>query len=348
MIDHDALRRIVHEFYVPVIQAKYGEEGTSALRKVLEFLPRLFERVEPELLKGRLLVILPLPGFDRAVLPGNGTVANDVTVLAEAIRPLPSCIVQLSDPGFRWWGETIVDLAAISKRSIVYRFESCREHFIVDGVEIRVPRVDTAQASVFSRPTFGTLREALQLYRQRIRSSSCLVFAAAWEDANRLFFKRHAEKEMRRSLHQFLSSVLRDAEVRPEQIVDETHPVDIKITWMFTTRLALVEIKWVGKSRDGGRITASHNAARANDGAKQLADYLDANRTLAPDHQTKGYLLVVDGRRLGLNEKTTAISKTNGFHYENVEIVFDPEFHRLRDDFEAPVRVFVEPICIAS
>src|SRR5262249_14523743 len=156
--------------------------------------------------------------------------------------------VAIQARGFHLWNASAVDPVALSKVAVVYIFDGGMEQFIVDGTGHSVPVVDTAQASYFARPTFGSLRDALKSYRQRIRNSSCLLFQKAWADENRLFFKSHCEKEMRRSLHAYLTDVLRDvSEVREEQNVSDTEPVDIRVTWMFTTSVALIEIKWLGK-----------------------------------------------------------------------------------------------------
>lgn len=346
MIDHDALRRIAHDLYVPVIHAKHGDEGTGALRVVLEFLGRFFERIEPGLLSAPLIVLHPISGFDEAMLPTDPSMAQDIPSLAPMVRG--PCVIRIRERGFECWSDKSIDLSLVSKNAVVYCFDRGVERFVVDGEDHRVPVVDTAQASMFARPTLGSLREALQRYRHRVRTSSCLLFSVAWEDDNRLFFRSRAEQEMRRSLHQYLAAVLRDAEVRPEQNVDESHPVDIKVTWVLATRLALIEIKWMGKSRDAGKITADHGDARANRGAKQLADYLDRNRSQSPEHLTRGYLVVVDGRRRGLKPESTTVTREDGLHYDGVEITFDPEYDKARDDFDKPIRLFCEPICTAS
>ncbi len=43
-------------------------------------------------------------------------------------------------------------------------------------------------------------------------------------------------------------------------------------------------------------------------------------------------------------ERSNTITKENGLHYADVEIEFDPEYHRMRDDFDPPYRMFVEPV----
>jgi hypothetical protein len=151
---------------------------------------------------------------------------------------------------------------------------------------------------------------------------------------------------MRQSLANFLAARL-DAshEVREEQGVDESHPVDVKVTRLFSNRLAIIEIKWLGDSRDRNHITVRYRDSRALEGAKQLADYLDMNRASAPNQVTRGYLVVIDARRRGLAETTTSISRTEGMHYRDIEIEYAVHHDQLRDDFEKPLRMFAEPVC---
>ena len=151
---------------------------------------------------------------------------------------------------------------------------------------------------------------------------------------------------MRDSLTQFLKVCLRgDVEVRPEQIVDETHPADIKVTWFMSNRLAFIEIKWLGAAKATAKTLTRYSAARARVGAKQLAEYLDANATQAPTHQTRGFLVVLDGRRANVKTSTRRLTYDNGFKYERKEILYSPRYEKVRNDFEIPIRMFMEPIC---
>lgn len=152
---------------------------------------------------------------------------------------------------------------------------------------------------------------------------------------------------MRDSLTQFLKDCVRgDVEVRPEQVVDRTHPVDIKVTWFMSNRLALIEIKWLGASKKrGGNKFTRHFAARAQKGARQLVDYLNANAVQAPQQDARGYLVIFDARRARVKPSTRSINHADGFKYEHSEIVFSPTYHEIRADFETPVRMFMEPVC---
>ena len=152
---------------------------------------------------------------------------------------------------------------------------------------------------------------------------------------------------MRRSLDRFLKASLGAGyEVRPEQVMDESHPVDIKVTYTPANRLMIIEIKWLGDSRDGsGHVTVEHRDARAKEGATQLADYLDQNRAQAPFHVCHGYYVIIDARRRRLRPDATTINRQDGLHYANQDIAFNPEYHRLRRDYDTPYRMFAEPVC---
>lgn len=155
---------------------------------------------------------------------------------------------------------------------------------------------------------------------------------------------------MRNSLTQFLKISLRDAEVRPEQNMDESHPIDVKVTFTFTKRLALIEIKWLGKSirKVPRKITAQYADKRARVGADRLADYLDWNRQQAPNRITRGYLVVLDGRRQSLKINKKTITQQQGGYYRHREIHFDPKYYEVREDFDAPIRMFMEPVVKAG
>ena len=149
---------------------------------------------------------------------------------------------------------------------------------------------------------------------------------------------------MRISVANFLGNVLRNADVGQEQNVDESHPVDIRVTWIGNNRRALIEIKWLGQSVDNnGKKTTEYSEARARGGARQLALYIDEEHRRLPLHDRRGYFVIVDGRRRGLSEGCTVLDPEYSLWYRDKEIEFNPAFHEIRDDFETPVRMFAEP-----
>ena len=125
-----------------------------------------------------------------------------------------------------------------------------------------------------------------------------------------LTFVQKPEHFMRDSLWQCLQNILRNHTVKREQIVDATHPVDIKVTWPAINNVALIEVKWLG---DSGQT--QYRDARANEGAKQLIDYLASSVQEEPDKHFVGYLTVFDGRR----------GKTSN-QYERQEINYRSEY----------------------
>ncbi|MDP9048701.1 MAG: hypothetical protein M3N14_11225 [Bacteroidota bacterium] len=203
--------------------------------------------------------------------------------------------------------------------------------------------------SYFAVQTFKELEEALEYYGTKMaRNSNCETMKKAWFDDTRIFFKNGPEHMLRDSLTEYLKISLRNTEARPEQVVDRSHPVDIKITWSLANRLALIEIKWLGKSLydRSKQFTKIYTENRALKGAKQLADYLDANKIQAPLHPTRGYLVIFDARRWNCNTDTISINKKNGLKYENSVINYNPVYHNERTDFSIPYRFFIEPIYI--
>lgn len=346
-IDLNEMRDIVHNLYVTMVVQQHGGPGGEALKQLLEALHKIYRWLEPESVREKLIVF-------KALSESNHPLPRDKAVLIQRPEGFAQheggpFIIQVLDSGeFLLWKEAAADLPQLADVAVVYEYANRSEHFFAKGERRKAPRIDTGYASVFAIPTFSSLRQALDAYRTVMaRMSTCEILKTAWCEESRLFWKVKPEATMRRSLGQFLTSTLRDAEVRPEQIVDETHPVDIKVTWMLLNRLALIEIKWLGDSKDEatGKITTSYRQARAKDGAKQLSEYLDANREHAPERRTRGYLVVFDARRRGLSDDATEVARDNGLHYADDEIEYDPRYHETRTDFAEPVRFFMEPKC---
>ncbi|AOM76515.1 hypothetical protein [Pedobacter steynii] len=240
-----------------------------------------------------------------------------------------------------------LNLDVVRENALIYTFEKHNETERIYGKTdskklIPIPGAD----SHFAIQTFKKLDEALDYYKSKIaRHSDCEILKNVWFDENQLFFKRAPEHRLRDSLTQYLKISLRNTEARPEQVVDRSHPVDIKITWSLVNRLALIEIKWLGKSlhRREKQFTQIYTDARALSGASQLANYLDENLKQAPTYVSKGYLVIFDARRALCNTNTVQLNQNNAMKYVNSEIQYEPEFHRNRTDFASPFRFFMEP-----
>jgi hypothetical protein len=350
-INMDTVREIVNGLFVSRIKNCYGDEGIAVLKSVLEAVHGVFRSIEPEIIKGTILVFKNVSAIDE---PGSGD-WKQLTDLAYCVQESPTVAetylnLHILTNGTVRYSKSKLDAAKLSESAVVYQYIDKTEGFIIKGKFEAIPNPYCPNASVFSIPTYSALKDALEDYKRRmIKTSKCPTFACTWHTGvggPRLFFTRKPESKIRQSLSYFLDAVLRGAEVAPEQNVDETHPVDIKVTWMCSNRLALIEIKWLGKSVDeDGVITTEYSEYRANDGAKQLVEYIEANYRNTPIHNRRGYLVIVDARRKGLQKGATSISRQDGLWYQDSDITFAPAYHTIRMDFEEPIRMFAEPVC---
>lgn len=349
-IDLEVMRKIVTESYFTTILSAYGEDGVSTLELVLEAVTKIFQKIEPAVLEHPIVVFRIISDEKVAYQALAANLTCEIVSRPETLvhKISGACAVEVLDRGnFAVIPMDQIDLAKLSASAIVYKFEGGLDSFIIRGTNHSIRNPSPSLPSVFAKSTFTSLAEALDDYRDRlVRSSGCYIFQTVWADCNRLFLKAKPEWRMRDSLEQFLRIFLRDSVVRPEQNVDKSHPVDIKVTWDFTNREALIEIKWLGDSiKENGDISTKYRDARANEGAEQLADYLDANRVRSATRIQRGYLVVIDARRRGLTKESKTISNRNGMHYVGNEIVYEPAYHEIRDDFEKPIRMFAEPLC---
>ena len=350
-INIDTVREIVSELYVSKIKVCYGDEGISALRSILETVHGIFRSIEPEIIKGTIVVFKNVSTIDGK----ESGEWKQLTDLAYCVQESPIASdaylnIHIFPNGIVRYSKTKLDAAKLSEAAVVYLYKDKTEGFFIKGKFDAIPNPYFPSASVFSLPTYSALKDALEEYKRRIiKTSKCPTFSSTWHQGimgPRLFFSRKPEPKIRQSLTYFLDAVLRGTEVAPEQNMDETHPVDIKVTWMCSNRLALIEIKWLGKSVDDDcRITTEYTESRANDGAKQLIQYIEANYRNTPIHNRRGYLVVVDARRRGLQEGATSISSQDGLWYQDSDITFTPAYHTIRPDFEEPIRMFAEPVC---
>jgi hypothetical protein len=344
-IDQTAMTSVFEDAFLPFVVKHHGDKAGPAVRAILTFIKGLYQHVAPEGLNDEIIVFQTLDDAHRPITKAG----TECTALAELVNKVAGpCAIQVIPSGiFILWAKHAVDIAHLSQTAVVYSFHRGVERFHANKESKDIAKLIPGRTSNFAVPTFNSLKEALASYRDtQARTSSCEILSTAWYEPNRLFFIPGPEETIRRSLTRFLKITFDgSAEVRPEQIVDESHPVDIKVTWFMTNRLALIEIKWLGRSRDDKKLKDNHTAARANKGAKQLAEYMDANKLQAPIHETRGYLVVVDARRAKLKLSRTTISTEDGMKYAALEIPYNPKYHELREDFDPPIRMFINPAC---
>lgn len=322
MIDRDALQKIAEENLENNISIALSAKGycSDIIQLLFKFTSRLFKEIPPDIISWK---------FKNVVLPNGFHIADNEIVHISKIKEnfvKQSTLVVLDeyrciilDYDYNFDGQAIF--------SYNY-YKPMNECFYVDDVEIPIKRyVDSASCSIFMIPTYKELDEAMMVYYETMaKHSVCSILAQMWADSERLAFCIKPEHYMRDSLWQFLRNTLRSHSVKREQNVDETHPVDIKVTWPVSNIVALIEVKWLG---DSGNTV--YRDARANEGAKQLIDYINASYIEEADKNFVGYLTVFDGRRQSNNVE----------YFRTVEINYKDEY--LQDNRMKYMRFYLEP-----
>jgi hypothetical protein len=317
--------------------------------RLIDRVRAVYRVISPEQLTYGLTVVESLTSDAEPTCAGSvvGVDLNDVEELPDHYR---EGVTVVSMPGAQLrTSNDVLPPSGVAATDAVYHFRSDRGETIqVAGREF-VPDNPTGELSAFAVPTFATLEKALRRYAVDFARYGTLgELRGIWRDRCRLMFHQAPEETMRRSLEDFLVASLREMrsiDIRPETPVDESHPIDLRVIFTHTNRTALIEIKWMGDSANAaGGSHVKYRDARAKAGAKQLADYLDADRPRSTGHVVVGYLVVYDSRRRNINPNTTSISRPDGMHYEQREVAFQPEI-LARPDFATPLRMFMEPVC---
>ena len=349
-VNLEALHTLVMHEPLAVAGREFGDPGTERMKSILRFLKQCARHCTVHEKSDLTVFALMQSG---ALIDGprmkHATAFQFGVTARGAIQKL---IIEIRADGSPFvWHNIPTNLSAVMQTGIAYRLQQSVETFSINGASMPVPKVIPSAVSQFCLNYFTDLKDELNAYRNSMaRTSKCHLLREAWADENRLWFVTKPEYRLRRALHNYLYSYLRhdDIDLREEQNVDHSHPVDIKIVWRMENRSAIIEVKWLGKSIDlkSRKITQNYTDSRARKGAKQLAEYLEWHHQQAAKEDSRGYLVIFDCRRKRLKVSDTAVAKTDGFHYDKREISFLPKYHKQREDFEEPIRMFLEPVCV--
>jgi hypothetical protein len=348
-VNLDALYEVVTHEPLAVAGKAFGAEGVSRIKNILRFLRKSSRFITVH--ERSSFTVFSLPSPDQKVSKERTTHAEALRLGVTVLGSVDELVVEVREDGSAFvWRRIPADIQAIVNAGVVYNLQQGVETFSIGGTTLAVPKVIECAVSQFCLNSFTNLREALLAYRDSMaRTSKCHLIREVWADSNRLWFVTKPEYRLRRALHNYLYSYLRHDEIclREEQNVDDSHPVDIKIVWRMENRSAIIEVKWLGKSFNPKtrKVTQTHTDGRARKGARQLAEYLESHRQEAAHEDTRGYLVVFDGRRKGLKPSVTETVREKGFHFDRKEISFEPAYHKIRQDFEEPIRMFLEPVC---
>jgi len=344
-LDLEKMKHIQAQLYTSAVQVVFGDVGADALKHLISAITQVHARLDPSLRKHPLALFSDV-ALQPTVVAGAVTRVNVISNLTNELEG--AALVRVCSNGSL--EVTPLDLAtlpALSSTAVVYLLNASSEKFIVGGKMHDVPNPMPGYPSVFCKPTFSSLQAALEDYSVRqAANATCYILQEAWHDDKRWWFKAKPEATMRRSLTQYLRNVLRDANVRPEQNVDESHPVDIHVQFTATSVHAIIEIKWLGRSINPatGEAAKAFSHGRALEGAKQLADYIDKAVQSSPHYGARGYLVVFDGRRNGLKIGMKTLPQAKALEFQRKEITYSPDYSAIRSDFDPPMRMYMHPV----
>ncbi|NDV47911.1 hypothetical protein D0T49_12735 [Paludibacter sp. 221] len=346
--DINTIKEMLSSDYTSCIHNDYGVVGINNLKMTLEVISNIFKFIN--LRNFSSIIIFNSDSYKLSDKFSTYSTINNFAHLGSINSD--NLVIQINSLDEIIATTSTVTISEITPTDFVYQYTPKREMFHTRTSICDLPKVPGTD-SCFAVSTFKSLEEAMSHYKTSVvRFADCLHIKTALHSEERIFFKPHPEHLLRDSMVYFLKARLRGEglEVRPEQAVDTSHPVDVKVTWGFTNHIALIEIKWLGKSLNNDTLTFTSNYtdSRARDGATQLAEYLDANAIQVPNHNTIGYLVVFDLRRKSTKIDTTQITQADGYWYEDKEITYNPQYHITRKDFAPPTRMFITPQCILN
>lgn len=336
----EALIRILQAQFTLRIDEAYGSDGVDDFICCLQRLRLLYKSITP----GRYSTISAFVGTYPS-LNGKGREMRMENIHSVGFDKLIVCLKD--DNSVVVYQEDEVDVVALSECTFVYYWERAArrpDQFYVKGTLYPFSDEEApAEGSLFAVRTYADLDEALINYRDNF---ALMCRGRSLQESmtpTRLFFNPAPENLLQEALDEYLNSRLRNCVVTREHIVDTSHPVDIICRWSDTNHVALIEIKWVGKSLKEGGKSIDYHDARAREGASQLVGYIDNNGDTFPRDITVGYLVVYDLRRRNNNDPTrTKMSRTDADYYKDIELNYDPKYELIRSDYKKPYRFFIK------
>lgn len=360
MINLETVQALVRMAYLPHVSEAFGDRGAQVITTLLDAVRLIYQRYPPESLRGTLTVVIGMnttPAVPMIADWGTPSAFQRYEELGTALAAADAgahCLIELvPDSTFRFLQlRSDIDLKAAAADALVYRYDNGVDRILAKNHDDYVQKVSPILASNFAKATLSSLEEALARYSEFVLETKCRILADVWEggvDGPRLVLVNRPESIMRDSLIQALQLVLRDANARPEHNTDETKPVDIRVEWFASGAAALVEVKWLGRSTAIPRKPTTEVAytdygrSRAQEGADQLADYLDREARHTASTATRGYLVVFDARRKNVRGAVDLLSQADAMYFANDVLKYDPDHAKSREDFAGPVRFFLNP-----
>jgi hypothetical protein len=353
MLERETLENKSQNYPLKIYKAfNHNEQSMDTLQFMAQELKELYRFFEPALFKGQFFVCKHFKDtfvFDEKL----GSLMYDRNPLLN--KDTGIIVIQLFGDGrLMYWEGIDTSILFEIDNVLTYMFEGNKEFFIANKEKINITLYP--YGSRFATQYFE-LAKALEDYKvQKVFRSTCPIFSEAWFDDNHIFFKGGGkdipEKYLQKSLYHYLETNLNLRGITPVlrefNVIGKTpKPVDLLIMWGEANRVALIEVKWLGKSIGKEGNPSRHDNSRANEGIKQLKGYFDTAQANMSLTIIKSYLVVIDARRNRTKKGTVTISTKDGMHYQNIELTIDADkrFYDSVSGFEKPIRMFTAPIC---
>lgn len=345
------VRKVREENYViQVFNETKDSRYVKLTTEIVKFVQDIYRHIEPSHFSGEVIAFYKvddslffdskesLKFYDSAVLNND---FKRITFQLFQCDDLPQFYNNIND-------DELKALLA-SEEYVAYIFNSDGEHFYVNGIKIKV-RNDYSCPSIFALQYHYLNEELLRFKNDSVRKVSSQHFKSCWADLNYIYWVNNPEDSIQLTLAEYLRDSLRGVNVVREYNLGASKPVDVRVFWREANRAALIEVKLMGRSmkKNSNEINSyEYTNVRANDGMKQIKEYIGLGDSDSPNVITKGYLVVVDGRRNNVGKKVDSVSMADGFHYANVELNVDEElqFYNTHNNIEKPIRMFAEPLC---
>ena len=349
MLEKKLIEKVIEEDYLFQIykSSNCNDEITQQAVKLIEEIKDIYRFKEPSHFKNDFIVCIAL---NNKIISKNKyhNIKYDKTKLLTINTA--NITIQIIDQQLYMWTNLNKEEILKKKNVLYYIFKKDTEYFLFNNKIINILPLKK-KYSIYSQ-YFDVLENELTNYKiYRILNSSCEIFNKLWADEKRIYFKSKPEEIIQTSLTEYLRCTLRNqVEVVREYNINAKKPVDLRIHWGTANRNALIEVKWLGVSlnKSNSKKSTEYTNSRAADGMKQLKEYLDLMARDTPGTITKGYLVIIDGRRKGISKKiVSVICEKDGLYFESKEISIpnDCDYSKTIYNFEPPIRMFARPIC---
>jgi len=337
-------KALANTHMVNILKASNNHKNiTNISAGLIKAVSDIYKYFEPSHYNGDLVVFSTLDN-SMFSLPKSEKIHFDKNLLI-TLNTKTILIQNINNELFLWKNANVKKILE-NKNILFYYYKNKSECFYINNKRISIEPL-TVSPSNFSI-YYSELEEALKNYSiEKIYNSSCTRFKSTWADKKQIYFCNKPEETIHLSLEEYLKNTLRGVEVSLEFNFKSKKQVDIRVHWVNVNRSAHIEIKWLGVSLDLNKRkkSTSYTKSRAIAGAQQLKEYLDFASSDSPKIHTKGYLVIIDGRRKNTNKNIIkTITEKNGYFYQSDEIIFPDKYSQIIN-FEKPLRMFARPIC---